>query len=180
MDRVDELGYVGHGDFVCVAVEGIQIYSRNQCITQRAWICPKIGFRHAFVSFVPRAPFINNELDLSPGINLAHYGPVIVDERLHAIGFAQQFIPFIRRVLSRDFFSGAAAVVMKPPTIEIAKKVLPFLSQLGEEPACPTPVGAVGTRADEGELYVVARQPGDKLAKLSRIFLRSQIAATAP
>src|SRR6266849_7701583 len=180
MDRVDELGYVGHGDFVCVAVEGIHIYSRNQCITQRAWICPKIGFRHAFVSLVPRAPFINNELDLSPGINLAHYGPVIVDERLHAIGFAQQFIPFIRRVLSRDFFSGAAAVVMKPPTIEIAKKVLPFLSQLGEEPACPTPVGAVRTRTNESKFHAIPRYPRDKPTKLSRVFFRRQIPATAP
>src|SRR5712692_11128323 len=174
MDRVDELGYVGHGDFVCVAVEGIQIYSRNQCITQRAWICPKIGFRHAFVSFVPRAPFINNELDLPASINLAHYGPVIVDERLHAIGFAQQFIPFIRRVLSRDFLSGAAAIVMKPPTIEIAKKVFAFLSQLGEKAARPTPVAAVRTRTNEGELYAVARNPGDKLTKLSRILFRRQ------
>src|SRR5216683_2416344 len=162
MDRVDELGYVGHGDFVCVAVEGIQIYSRNQCITQRAWICPKIGFRHAFVSFVPRAPFINNELDLSPGINLAHHGPVI------------------GRVLSRDFFSGAAAVVMKPPTIEIAKKVFPFLSQLGEEPACPTPVGAVRTRTNESKFHAIPWYPRDKPTKLSRVFFRRQIPATAP
>src|SRR5207245_1132829 len=166
MDRVDELGHVGHRDFVGVAVERIQIHSRNQGVTQSAGIRPKISFRHVFVALVPSAPFINNELDLPASINLSHYGPVIVDERLHAIGFAQQLIPLVRREFGRDFLASAAAVVMKSPTIEIAKKVFAFLSQLGEKPACPTPVAAVWTRTNKSELCAIARHPGDKLTKL--------------
>ena len=69
---------------------------------------------------------------------------------------------------------------MHAPSIKSPELPHPFFRQLSEESSCPLKISAVRSRSDEGQIYPVARDPGDKAAKLHRILFRRKITAAAP
>src|SRR5678815_3623155 len=99
---------------------------------------------------VPRAPLIDDQLDAVLPIVLAHDGPMLVDERLHAVGFTKQFIvlggvkiervPLCGKPVVGPAESKIPGVMMKAKTIDAVEESWTFFSYLREEPTRPVEV----------------------------------------
>src|SRR5205809_581694 len=96
------------------------------------------------------------------GIELAHDLPVAIDQRFHAIAF-----PHPR-------------VVVQRPSVERAQLTSALARHVLEEAACPLPITAIGSRANEGQFVAISRHPRAVPAKFCRIGLRSKVAAASP
>src|SRR5580765_2329433 len=51
----------------------------------------RIDFRSGFI---PRTPLVDDQFDMMLPVVLTHDGPMLVDERLHAVRFVKQLVVF--------------------------------------------------------------------------------------
>src|SRR5207249_11916779 len=111
-------------------------------------------------------------------VALPHHLPLGSDERLHAVGTAQQVVP--GRFVEGDGLTvrGAGVMVQRPAPHAIEAAAV---SQLAEAPARPFQVSAARTGPDEREVDAVPRyRPGGEAAVLGGVFLRREVAAASP
>jgi hypothetical protein len=96
VEAVDELCAIGHSHLLRMAIEKIERHPGENGIAQCGHLFEEVagsGFRAGAVS---RAPLVDDQFDAMRGVEFAHNLPVFVDQRFHAIAFAQQFVPINR------------------------------------------------------------------------------------
>ncbi len=107
---------------------------------------------------VPGAPLVHHQFDVMLVVNLAHDLPVPGNETLHAVAFAEKFIPLHRLKIDCVAFAlhpvlGLAtevpSVVMQCQAIDSAQRVRPFSNNFLKKTARPTPIIDVGAGSDE-------------------------------
>src|SRR6266540_2034794 len=139
---------------------------------------------------VPRTPLIDDQFNAMPPVVLAHDGPVLVDERLHAVGLTKQLVVLGRVKLQRVTLGGKPmvglaetqipGVVVQAPAVDAVEKERALLSRLREESARPVEIVDVGTRRDELQVNPIVRDCGCETTVFGGLPLRPEIAAAPP
>ena len=102
-----------------------------------------------------------------------------LDDRLHAVGLGQQFVPLVVAEFDRRL-AGRPAVVVQRPAPDPLHQVFVLGCQRGEETLCPLDFIAVRPRGDEVQRYAHARRPGRVAPEGRRVFLGRHFPTAAP
>src|ERR1043166_1874433 len=123
-------------------------------------------------------------------IVFAHDGPVFVDERLHAIGIAQEFVVLRVVELQRVTFCGEPIVgfakakipriVMQAPAEETIKEATIFLGYLRKESTRPVEVVDVCAGSDEAQVNAVTRNSRGEAPVFCRVLFGCEVSAATP
>ena len=95
MEAVDELRDVRHRDLFRMTMKGVERQRGQQRIPHRRLLAEEVRRIDGSAGLVPRAPFIDDELQAAAAIELAHHRPVARDQPVHTVRFVQQLVPFI-------------------------------------------------------------------------------------
>src|SRR6266404_8362320 len=76
-----------------MAIENIEGHAAEDGVAQGDHLLEKIAGSCFAAGLVPRAPFVDDELDGVIGIFFGESLPVIVDHGFHALAFAEKFVP---------------------------------------------------------------------------------------
>src|SRR3954453_13777956 len=123
-------------------------------------------------------------------IVLAHDGPLLFNERLHSVCFAQQLVILRVIELERVAFrcepvvsfahAKGPGVVMEPPAKDATEQPTIFFGSLRKEPACPIKVVDVCARGDEVQVNTVTRNRGGEAPVLSGVLFGFEVSTATP
>src|ERR1700675_4731730 len=132
-----------------MTIEKVQCHSAEHGIAESRKLLQLIAGRQFTAGAIPRAPFIDDQFYGMAGIRFAHNLPVSVDERLHALAFAQQLIPIDGVELGRVAFplcpvlrcspAEIPRVMMKRQAVNLAKLPAALAQDFLQELASPIP-----------------------------------------
>ena len=111
VEIVDKLRCIGHLHFFAIVVEDIESEGSDECVSHRALLFKEIvAFRRARASWMPAAPFIDNERTLVLAVEAADEIPCLIDDMVHERCFGEQMIELIVREVETS--AAGTAVIM--------------------------------------------------------------------
>src|SRR6266567_253662 len=172
-----------------MAVENVQGHAAEYRVAESRHLLDDVTGSRFAAGLVPGTPFVHNQLDVMLLVNFAHHLPVAGYERLHAVAFAEKFVPLHRLEVDGIAFTlhpvlGPATeipgVVMERQAIDSPQFAGSFPDNLFKKTASPAPIVHVGAGCDKRQVHSVTWNPGGEAAKFCRVLLGSKISSTAP
>ena len=93
VQAIDKLGAIGHCDFFRMAIEDVERHSAEHSVAQSRSLFECIARSRFAARAIPRTPLIHDQLHMMMAINFTKDLPMAGYQTLHALAFAEQFIP---------------------------------------------------------------------------------------
>src|SRR5438874_1705060 len=149
VEAVDELRAVRHRDFFRMAVKNVQRHAAEHRVPQCGHLLKLVAWSRFTSGTVPWTPLIHHELHLMLPVKLAQDLPVAPNQTLHAVAFAEQFVPIDGVELYGFTFAGnpllgfAAAqvprVMVQSDAVNAAQFSWPFTQHFFQKLSGPLP-----------------------------------------